>query len=347
MLSIGHVALATNLLLAPMARISDAAFRLTVRVCGGVGLASTELLSARGILEKAPKTVAMAVTEPADHPLSLQLFGADAGELAEAARWAQDHGADVIDINMGCPVPKVVRRGAGAALLHRPADAVRLLEAVRRAVRIPVTAKFRLGWDAEHIVAPALAADLESAGADAVIVHGRTVDQQFTGHVQLDRIAHVVERVHTIPVIGNGDVRSPQEAAEMIARTGVAGVMIGRAAKRDPWIFRDTHAFLTTGQVPAAPSRSEWIRLIREHFEALCRLRGERVACALFRQRISWYMGRLRTPRPLRDRLRTVTDAGEFRRWMNLLEQNGGASETETDNASPTRHAARGFTRTS
>jgi len=330
-LALGRLNLATRLLLAPMARVGDAPFRLIVRQCGGVGLASTELISARGLLEASPASLDLVAIEAEDRPLCVQLFGQEPGELADAARRAADLGAAAIDINMGCAVPKVVRRGAGAALLRRPNHAVRLMAAVVKAAGLPVTAKMRLGWDRRHIVAADLAADLASVGAAGVIVHGRTADQKFTGEVLLDPIARVVDRAGSMPVIGNGDVRSPQDAARMIARTGVAGVMIGRAARRYPWILRDTHAYLTTGRIPSSPTRCQWVALVRAHFAHLCRLRGERLACAVFRQRISYYLGALRLPRNEHARFRAFADADAFDRLMRPLE-NEAAQDTLAPN---------------
>ena len=321
MLALGRLTLSTRILLAPMARIGDAPFRLTVRHCGGVGLASTELLSARGLLEESSASLALAAIEAEDRPLCVQLFGTEPYEMAEAARRMADRGAAAIDINMGCSVPKIVERGAGAALLRRPAQAVRLLAAVVQAVPLPVTAKLRLGWDRTCLTASDLAADLVSAGAAGIIVHGRTAEQKFTGEVLLEPIARVVERVGTVPVIGNGDVRSPQDAARMIAQTGVAGVMIGRAAKRYPWLLRDAHAYLSTGCIPPPPTRRQWLALIRTHFEHLHRLRGERLACAIFRQRMSYYFAALGLPRADRERFRNFADAQTFDRFMRSIEE--------------------------
>ena len=201
-------------------------------------------------------------------------------------------------------------------MLADPAKATRLAEAVVRAVDLPVTAKLRLGLDDSSIIAPQLAADLERAGVAAVTIHGRTAADKFGGKVRLDGIARVVEAVRSIPVIGNGDVRSPHDARRMIDATGCAGVMIGRAALRDPWIFRDTHAYLETGVIPPAPTTGQRLGLIALHFEHLSRIKGERVACAIMRQRFSWYAGKFQPPPQWRHRMRSVRSAEQFHRLI-------------------------------
>lgn len=201
-------------------------------------------------------------------------------------------------------------------MLSDPAKAVRLVEAVVRAVDLPVTAKLRLGLDDSTIVAPQLAADLERAGVAAVTVHGRTAADKFGGKVRLDGIARVVEAVRSIPIIGNGDVRSPADAKRMVDATGCAGVMIGRGALSDPWIFRDSHTYLTTGSLPPPPTVRERLDLIVRHFEQLRRLKSERVACAIMRQRFSWYAARLQPPPGWRHQMRSVRSADEFHRLM-------------------------------
>ncbi len=312
MFSIGRVELATNLLLAPIARYCDLAFRLVVRPLGGLGLACTDLVNPRALLRKTPKTCQLVRTEAADQPLAIQLYGADPGELAEAARWCEAAGTPIVDINMGCPVDKVCRRSGGSALLRDINTAVRVARAVVQAVRIPVTAKTRLGWAEEDNVAPVLARALEDVGVAAVTVHARSAEARFRGPARWQGIARVVEAVRAIPVIGNGDVRCPADARAMIDRTGCAGVMIGRAALGDPWIFRDTHALLTTGRVPPPPTPLERLALMNEHFRQLVRLRGGDVAVAIFRQRASWYAPRIGLPRELRDRIRVLAAEGEY-----------------------------------
>jgi nifR3 family TIM-barrel protein len=322
MLQIGHVELDSNLLLAPIARYTDLAFRLVVRPLGGVGLACTELVNPRGLLRQTWKSMEIVHSEPADRPLCMQLYGAEAGPMADAARWCVDHEADIVDINMGCPVDKVVKRGGGAALLKDPARAVRLLERVVQSTAAPVTAKLRLGWDPSSIVAPKLARDLESAGAAAVIVHGRTADQEYRGEVDLDAIGEVVAAVRDVPVIGNGNVRSPEEAWRMIEHTGCAGVMIGRAALGDPWIFPQTRSYLDTGVVSSEPTRDERIDLMGAHFRELLRIRGSHRGCLSFRQRITWYLRKIGPSREFVRRMHHLKDPDEYFRLVERYLRN-------------------------
>ena len=312
-LTIGPLHLATNLLLAPIAGYCDLAFRLVARSCGGVGLACTDLLCPEGVLRENRRSMELAATCAADSPLAMQLYGGDVNRLCEAARWAEDRGAHVVDLNMGCPVDKITKRDGGSKLLCDPDATLRMVEKIKATLRaVPLTCKLRLGWDDSCIVAPYLAARLEAIGVAAITIHGRTTAMRFSGEARLDDIADVVAAVKTIPVIGNGDVRSPQDAQRMIDRTGCAGIMIGRAALGTPWIFRDVHAFLTTGQVPPPPGLAEVVQLIRDHFYNHCRFRSERSAVIEFRKRISWYARHLHPCDQLRQEMRLVRDATEF-----------------------------------
>jgi nifR3 family TIM-barrel protein len=320
MLRIGSLQLESCLLLAPIARYCDLAFRRVIRPLGGMGLAYTDLINPRGILEQTPKTLELLHTEPADTPLTIQLYGNRCREMADAARWCQDYGASVIDINMGCPVPKVCRRGGGARMLQDPDQATRVVEAVASAVSIPTTVKMRLGWDRQHIVAPQLAKQVENAGAAAVAVHARTTDEQFAGEIDLDDIAAVVASVDQIPVIGNGNVATPEDARRMLDRTGCHGVMIGRVALRDPWIFQQTHTYLTTGECPAPPSQCQRLEFIHQHFRNLIEFKGERLACAIMRQRFSWYLGKLTGPPDARQRVRAITSQAQYWDTVRIFE---------------------------
>jgi nifR3 family TIM-barrel protein len=320
-LQLGTIKLTTNLLLAPMAGYCDLAFRLVVRSLGGVGAACTDLLNPRGLLARTRKSMELVRTEPADRPLCMQLYGGEPGRLADAARWCRDHGAAVIDLNMGCPADKVVKRQGGADLLRHPRDAVKLAQCVVQAVDVPVTVKMRLGWAETSIVAPRLAAALEDVGVAGITVHGRTAAQKFSGTVQLDQIARVVNAVRAIPVIGNGDIHSPYDAKAMMDHTGCAGVAIGRAALRDPWVFRDTHAFLTTGSIPPPPTIEQRVALMNEHFRNLVRIRGERSACIIFRQRPSWYAGKLGPCSEFRRRIRSIATAADYWKLVKAFAQ--------------------------
>jgi nifR3 family TIM-barrel protein len=313
-LRIGPLTLANNLLLAPIAGYCDVSFRLVARSCGDVGLAVTDLLSAEGVLRQTAHTVRLLQTDERDRPLSMQLYGSNIERLCDAARWAEDHGADVVDINMGCPVDKVTKKDGGSKLLCDPPFALKLAEAVRKSLRrVPLTVKMRLGWDDSCIVAPALAAAMEDVGVAMVTVHGRTTEMKFSGQARLDGIAEVVSAVKSMPVIGNGDVRTPADAERMLRVTGCAGVMIGRAALSRPWIFRDVWSHFTTGTVPPEPTIDEKLDLVVAHFEQMLRFRGERSAITEMRKRISWYGKSMAPCRWLKERVRLMNDAAEFR----------------------------------
>lgn len=313
MLRIGPVQLATNLLLAPIAGYCDLATRLVVRSCGGVGLACTDLLSPEGVLRENYHSMRLAMTCPEDSPLCMQLYGANVERLCVAARWAEDRGAHVIDINMGCPVDKVTKKDGGSKLLCDPDNTIRMAERIAKTLkRVPLTAKLRLGWDDTCIVAPSLAARLSEVGVRLITIHGRTTEMRFSGEARLDGIAEVVAAVKGIPVIGNGDIRSPQDAKRMIDYTKCAGVMIGRGALGMPWIFRDTHTYLTTGIIPPPPTITEKCDLIRMHFRNLVRFRDERIAVLEMRKRISWYAKNMHPCRMLKERIRLMQSAEEF-----------------------------------
>jgi nifR3 family TIM-barrel protein len=316
-LQVGPVRLPTNLLLAPIAGYCDVSFRLVARSCGGVGLVCTDLLSPDGILRENKRSMELAATCPEDWPLAMQLYGGDVEKLCDAARWAEDHGAHIVDINMGCPVDKITKRDGGSKLLCDVDKTLRMVDRVVGVLRnVPLTCKMRLGWDDGSIVAPYLARRLEEAGVQLVTVHGRTTEMRFTGEARLDGIAQVVAAVKSIPVIGNGDVRSPQDAQRMIDVTGCSGVMIGRAALSTPWIFRDVWSYLTTGTIPEEPSIEQKCRWMSDHFYNICKYRGERSAVIEFRKRVSWYAKQMNPCRILRDGMRTIASPADFDRVM-------------------------------
>lgn len=316
MLSIGPVTFDQPLLLAPIAGHCDLPFRVLCRELGGVGLASTDLLNCHSILRGSPRAMELAATDPRDEPLCMQLYGNDRDPLPEAARWAVDHGAAVIDINMGCPVDKVAKKNGGSLLLCDTDRTVRLAERIVRAVEptgVPVTAKVRLGWDRSCIVAPHLARRLESVGIQAVTVHGRTTEQRFRGTVDLDGIGEVVAAVDAIPVIGNGDITEPHHATDMMRYTGCRGVMIGRGAMRTPWIFHRTDRLLRTGDPGPEPTFADKLQVIRRHLDLLVELRGEGAAVQCLNKRISWYGKTMGHIKPLKEAIRLATTADAIR----------------------------------
>src|SRR5438445_232072 len=236
-MKLGALTLQSNLFLSPLAGYTNLPFRLTVREVGGLGLATTDLVNARSLLEKNPKALKLIETSPADRPLAVQLFGSVPEEMRDAAIYLESLGVASVDINMGCPVRKVCRVGGGSAMMTELEKTASLVKGMVNAVRIPVTAKMRLGWDDQNITAPDLARALEEVGVAAIFVHGRTREQGFSGTINLAGIRAVVESVKRIPVIGNGDVTTPQAAQVMLAETGCSGVSIGRGAFYNPWIF--------------------------------------------------------------------------------------------------------------
>ncbi|MGC8559925.1 MAG: tRNA dihydrouridine synthase DusB [Phycisphaerae bacterium] len=312
-LRIGAVQLAGWVLLAPIAGYCDLSFRLVARSCGGVSLACTDLLCPEGVLRENKRSMELAATCPEDSPLAMQLYGAEPEKLCDAARWAVDHGAAIIDINMGCPVDKITKRNGGSALLCRVSTTLAMVEKIVQTVKsVPVTAKLRLGWDDRRIVAPFLANRLEQLGIAAITIHGRTTEMRFTGSVRLDGIASVVAAVQKIPVIGNGDITSPAAAAEMMRVTGCRGVMVGRAALSAPWLLRDIDHYLRTGELLPAPSIAQKCRWMCDHFYNLLRFRNERVAVCEFRKRISWYSKHMHPCRELKDAIRTINSRQDF-----------------------------------
>ncbi len=309
MLRIGSLELETPLLLAPMAGHCDLPFRILCRELGGVGLASTDLLNAHSLLRGSPTALELAATNGLDQPLAMQLYGNGDDPLPEAACWAIDHGARLIDINMGCPVDKVAKKNGGSLLLRDPCGTARIAERIVEAVerhgsgRVPVTAKMRLGWDDRSIVAPSLARDLEEAGIAAVTVHARTTEQRFKGEACWERIGEVVAAVRSIPVIGNGDVTEPAHARELMRRSGCRGVMVGRGALRTPWIFRTAWQELKGGRA-IEPSLREKVRIIRRHWELATRYLGPQKALRCLSQRISWYGKTMGHVKPLKEAIR-------------------------------------------
>ena len=283
MLRIGNTILKNNLLLAPVAGHCDLPFRLAARSCGSVGLAFTDLLCPHGILKQNSQTQWLMATNPDDHPLGMQLYGQDLDLMADAARWAVDHGATLIDINMGCPVDKVTKTFAGAMMLCTPDHTLQVAERLVNTVghQVPVTAKTRLGYHAGECTAPDLARRLIHVGIQCLTIHGRTAAQRFKGHADLTGIARVVDAVHAagnnqIPCIGNGDIRTPFDAQQMIAATNCDGVMIARAALAAPWIFRDTQSLLTTGSIQNELTLRQRLDVIRRHFHHMLDLRDPR-----------------------------------------------------------------------
>ncbi|HTO03895.1 MAG TPA: tRNA dihydrouridine synthase DusB [Opitutus sp.] len=309
---IGRHSLSSNLFLSPLAGYTNLPFRVTVRELGGLGWATTDLVNARSLLERNPTALKLVASSPEDRPMAIQLFGSVREEMRDAARMCEDLGAQSVDINMGCPVRKVVKIGGGSAMMTELVQTAALVRAMVAAVNIPVTAKMRLGWDDDNLTAPDLAAVLEEAGVAAIFVHGRTRAQGFAGRVNLDGIRSVVTAVKTIPVIGNGDVTTPEAAKRMLDETGCDGISIGRGAFYDPWIFRRTDHFLRTGELLPEPDFAERVRVMRRHFERYCEFYGEPNGARLFRKVAPWYAKRFGPAKPFKQHIITIESRADF-----------------------------------
>jgi tRNA-dihydrouridine synthase B len=288
----GSLILKSNLFLSPLAGYTNLPFRLVVREVGGVGLCTTDLVNARSLLEKNPKALKLIETSAADAPLAVQLFGSVPEEMRDAAQIVQSLGVHSVDINMGCPVKKVCKVGGGSAMMTELDKTAALVKGMVNAVKIPITAKMRLGWDDDNLTAPDLARTLEDVGVAAIFVHGRTREQGFEGTVNLAGIRKVVEAVKSIPVIGNGDIITPQAAKKMFDETGCAGVSIGRGAFYDPWIFKRTLAYLNSDELPPEPSFAERVRIMCRHLDLMVEIFGEELGCRMFRKVAPWYAKR-------------------------------------------------------
>lgn len=287
---IGNVEIENQVVLAPMAGVTNEAFR---HICKelGAGLVVCEMISDKALSFNNEKTIKMTKVADNEHPLSMQIFGADIESLVYAAKWIEKNtGADIIDINMGCPVNKVAKKAqAGASLLKDPKKVYEITKAVVDAVNIPVTVKIRLGWDSESINAVENAIQIEKAGASAITVHGRTRAQMYSGKADLDEIKKVVEAV-SIPVIANGDIIDYKSAKHMLDYTKAQAIMIGRGALGNPWIFKEVSEYLENGTITPARTKREIYEMIMKQYNYLLELKGEHLAILEMRSHIGWYL---------------------------------------------------------
>ena len=309
---LGPYELSSNLFLSPLAGYTNLPMRLTVRELGGLAWATTDLVNARSLLERNPTALQLVASSPQDRPLAIQLFGSVPEEMRDAAVMCQELGAESVDINMGCPVRKVVKIGGGSAMMTELAKTAALVRGMIAATKIPITAKMRLGWDDDNLTAPDLARVLEDAGVAAVFVHGRTRAQGFSGTVNLAGIRAVVAAVKSIPVIGNGDVTTPEAAKHLLDETGCAGVSVGRGAFYDPWIFRRTAHLLKSGELLPVPDFGERMRVLRLHFERYCEFYGEEYGARLFRKVAPWYAKRFGPAKPFKRSIIAIKSRADF-----------------------------------
>lgn len=316
---IGNVAIRGKVILAPMAGVSDIAYRLLAKECGA-SLVCTEMVSAMGIKYNNERTKELLYMEDRERPVSMQIFGSNPEAMAIGAKAVEAAGADIVDINMGCPVKKVVSSGDGSALMKDPDLAARVAEAVVKAVNVPVTVKMRLGWDEEHKNVVSFAKRIADTGVASIAVHGRTKEQMYMGKADWSYIKAVKESL-TIPVIGNGDVVDPLSAKALIDQTACDAVMIGRGAQGNPWIFKRVNAYLEDGRLLPEPSAAEKVAMLQKHFALLCKYKGERMGTREIRTHAGWYIKGLPESSRWRCRINSVATASAFRDVMKEYEE--------------------------
>ena len=314
---IGNVEMENPFVLAPMAGVTDLPFR---KLCKeqGAGLICMEMVSAKAISFHNKNTEALMEIAPEEHPVSMQLFGSEPELMAEVARSIEERPFDILDINMGCPVPKVVNNGEGSALLKDPEKIVRIVKAVSSAISKPVTVKLRIGFENVPVDIVDIARRIEDAGAKAIAIHGRTRQQYYSGKADWDTIRRVKEAV-SIPVIGNGDVDSPMKAEAMIRETGCDAVMVGRAVRGNPWIFRELNHYFATGELLERPSVEEIREMILRHARAQIDLKGEFTGIREMRKHVAWYTSGMRHSAGLRRESNQISSYEELENLLKML----------------------------
>lgn len=303
-LQIGNVVLENNLILAPMAGVTDLPFRLLCKE-QGAGLLCMEMISAKAIYYNNKNTEALMEIDAKEHPVSLQLFGSDPDIISEMAKRIEERPFDILDINMGCPVPKVVNNGEGSALMKQPKLVEEILTKTVKAIKKPVTVKIRKGFDDHSVNAVEIARIAEGCGVSAIAVHGRTREQYYAGKADWDIIRRVKEAV-SVPVIGNGDITCAQDAIRMKEETGCDGFMIGRGAQGNPWIFRQISEYLATGTEPEKPSVEEVVSTLLRHARMLIAVKGEYTGIREIRKHAAWYTSGYKNSARLRGRINEI-----------------------------------------
>lgn len=309
-MKIGNVEIGSKALLAPLAGITDRAFREVCRSFGA-GYAETEMVSAKALSFGDKKSFELMQLSENEHPCGIQLFGTEPDVIASSAKLALEAGADIIDINMGCPAPKIAGNGAGSALMKNPALCGEIVAAVKSSVSLPLTVKIRKGFDSDSVNAVEVAKICEHNGADAIIIHGRTRQQYYSGQCDLDIIKAVKSSVN-VPVIGNGDVRDIQSAKKMLDYTGCDAVMVARAALGNPWIFRILNEYFEKGNIIRPPEPEERMAVMRSHIELVCKYKGEHMGMLQSRKQIAWYLKGFRGAAAFRNEAGRVETLGDM-----------------------------------
>lgn len=316
-LKIGNIELENRYILGPMAGVTDLPFRLLCRE-QGAGLLCMEMVSAKAIYYNNRNTESLLEIHPDERPVSLQLFGSDPKIMSEMAKRIEERPFAILDVNMGCPVPKVVKNGEGSALMKNPKLVYEIVSALVKAIDKPVTVKIRKGFDDDHVNAVEIAKIIEEAGAAAVAVHGRTREQYYSGKADWNIIRQVKEAV-SIPVIGNGDVTSPQKADELVRQTGCDGVMIARGAQGNPWIFSELTQWEVTGELPLRPDKDEIRKMMLRHARLQLEYKGEFSGIREMRKHVAWYTKGLKGAARLREKVNAVESLEELENLLTSL----------------------------
>lgn len=326
----GPLQLSSRYMLSPLAGYTNLPFRRVVRSLGGVGLATTDLVNARGLLQGGPRTLQLIDTCPEDRPFAVQIFGNEPSVMRDAAQLLQARGVDSIDINMGCPVNRITKVGAGASLMCQVDSTIELVRTVVESVSIPVTVKMRLGWDSQHLTAPGFAREFEQVGVAAIAIHGRTREQGFSGVVDRIGIRRVVEAVNRIPVVGNGDIRTVADGVRMFAETGCHAISMGRGALANPWIFQQFVEWEATGHPTTSGSFDDRLGLLRKQFRFVVEQRGEERAISSYRKMLHWYLKAMLVPAPLRNKAQAAANEAEFEMVVDEIAEHGPARGSRT-----------------